>query len=123
MGSSLASLLTPLTDRLWSAWFTTRDAEVAICRVALDRIREEKPKFQHIVANRPYNNSAYKKAITESSFKLLFKDMTELSHVWQFRRRAIELSRSAEQRDAGPRPRPDRATSATTRKTDAWREM
>lgn len=99
MGSSLASLLAPLTDRLWGAWFRKREADRATCQAALDRIRKETPNFEHIITERPCKNAAHEKAVTQTSFELLGVAMSNLSNVRKFRRDAMELRRLADKRD------------------------
>jgi len=105
MGSSFVSFFTPLTDRLWAAYFTSREAEREICNAALERMRDESRNFEHIVANKPYKNPEHRKAVEQSSFVLLSKDVkpvTELAGVWNFRirRDARKLIDLADQRDA-----------------------
>ena len=99
---SVASLLKPCTDRLWNALFHWwDDAEGReICQAALDRIHDEKHKFEHILAEKPYNNAGHEKAFTQSSFELLGKAMSKLAYVRKFRHAAMEVARRCEQRDA-----------------------
>ena len=107
MGSSFVSFFTPLTDRLWAAYFTRCDAEREICQAALDRIDDEKGHFVHIVEKRPFNNPGHEKAATRTSFEQLGKAMHDLSRLsrvcicnWRILSIAAEVARLCEQRDA-----------------------
>jgi hypothetical protein len=68
-------------------------------------MKREMSNLKHIVAKKPCKNPAHRKAVTESSFELLsrdVRDVSELSGLWnvRIRRDARKLIDLADQRDA-----------------------
>jgi len=96
----LEFLFGPLRDGLYGCYFHRREEQKRVCHEAFERLRKEKPNFQHIVAGKEFTGEDQERAVTVVSFELVAESMKQLQRIRKFKKPATKLLQQAQAKNA-----------------------